>query len=198
MRKGEATRHRIVTQGMELASEVGLDSITIGDLAKRLGMSKSSMYAHFSTKEDIQLAVIEHSVSTFHERAVVAAHLEPPGNLRLRTFFQHWLEWIRDGLPGGDPLLGAAVEFDDREDSPIRKSLVANARRTNELVMEMVQESIEVEHLDADLDPEQFAFDINAITQCYHYYERLLRDGFAERRAIDAFERLLSMYAPRQ
>lgn len=197
MRKGEATRHRIVTQGMELASEVGLDALTIGDLAKRLGMSKSSMYAHFSTKEDIQLAVIEHSVNTFHERAVFAAHLEPPGNLRLRTFFQHWLEWIRDGLPGGDPLLGAATEFDDREDSPIRTSIVAHARRTNELLMEMVRDSIEVDHLHPELDPEQFVFDLTCITHGYHYYERLLRDPFAERRAIDAFERLLGSYAPK-
>lgn len=196
MRKGEATRHRIVTQGMELASEVGLDALTIGDLAKRLGMSKSSMYAHFSTKEDIQLAVIEHSVSTFHERAVFAAELEPPGNLRLRTFFQHWLEWIRDGLPGGDPLLGAATEFDDREDSPIRASLVGHARRTNELLMEMVRASIEVGHLGSELDPEQFVFDLTCITHGYHYYERLLRDPFAERRAISAFERLLGAYAP--
>src|SRR5215213_1269244 len=112
--KGDRSRARILDAAVELASVQGLGSLTIGPLADRLGLSKSGLFAHFRSKEALQVETLERAAELFREAVIVPVRAEPDRGKRLTVFFQRWISWLdRSGLSGGCPILAAAVEFDD-------------------------------------------------------------------------------------
>jgi AcrR family transcriptional regulator len=128
--KGDRTRARILDEAVELASVQGLGALTIGPLADRLGLSKSGLFAHFRSKEALQVETLEHAAELFRADVTEPIRAVPDRADRLRVFFARWIAWLEDsGLTGGCPILAAAVEFDDVP-GPVRD---AAARQLGEL-----------------------------------------------------------------
>jgi AcrR family transcriptional regulator len=189
--KGEATRSAILTHALGLASEVGLDGLSIGALAERAGMSKSGLFAHFGSKEELQVAVLDEAVRRFVEVVISPALKERRGEPRVRALFERWLSWARqDFMPGGCIFLAAAIDLDDRP-GPARDRLVASQRDWHDALATAARIAIEEKHFRPNLDVDQFAFELYAIAQGYHQLTRLMQDPKANERARAAFERLL-------
>src|SRR5262249_20775971 len=113
MSKGEQTRSVILAAALEQASEGGFESITIGSLAERAHLSKSGLFAHFGSREELQIAAFEAAAARFTETVFLPAFKTPRGLPRLRALFDNWIEWTRrTGLSHGCPMQAAAVEFD--------------------------------------------------------------------------------------
>jgi AcrR family transcriptional regulator len=192
MAKGEETRERILDRAMRLASRDGLDGLTIGALAADLGLSKSGLFAHFGSKEDLQLAVLMEAARRFEKGVMVAAFRAPRGEPRLRRIFENWLGWISDpGSPGGCLFLAASVELDDQDGRP-RDYLAGMQRQAMDALAKAARLAVEAAQFRADLDCTQFAFDFFAILLGCSHWKRLLRDPQAEARARSAFDRLLA------
>jgi AcrR family transcriptional regulator len=198
MRKGEATRERILESALELASTEGLTGLSIGRLADRNRMSKSGLFAHFRSKEGLQLDVLELAVARFRESVFTPALRADRGEPRLRALFMHWLEWVdQQTLPGGCLLTAAAVELDDQPGAA-RDTLVDAQRQWAETLARAVRIAIEERHFRADVDPPLFAFQLHSIVLGYHHARRLVRDQHAGRRAREAFEALVASARPRK
>jgi len=192
MGKGEDTRNGILGTALSLASEVGLEGLSIGALAERAGMSKSGLFAHFGSKEELQVAVLDEATRRFVEIVVAPALKARRGEPRVRALFERWMLWSKqDFQPGGCVFLAASVELDDRP-GPARDRLVASQRDWLSALATAARIAVEEGHFRADLDPDQFAFELYAIAQGYHQLTRLLRDPRAPRRARAAFDRLVA------
>jgi AcrR family transcriptional regulator/GNAT superfamily N-acetyltransferase len=190
MSKGKATRRSILHRALDLSSSVGLEGLTIGTLAARVGLSKSGLYAHFRSKEELQSQVLEAAGGLFIEEVVSPAFLAPRGLPRLRALFERWLDWTTDALSGGCVFIAAAVEFDDRP-GPVRDVLVAQQQGVIDMIVKAARLGVDEGHLRRDLDLDQFAFGFWGILLSYHYFSRLLRADGARVRATRAFEDLL-------
>jgi AcrR family transcriptional regulator len=189
--KGEQTRREILDQALRLASELGVEGLSIGALAARVGMSKSGLFAHFSAKENLQIAVIEHASRRFIETVVLPALRQPRGEPRVRALFERWLTWSRqDFMPGGCVFMAAAAELDDRP-GPARERLVANQRDWLDTLAGAARIAVREGHFRADLDAEQFAFEALGVFASSTFYTRLLRADDVGARVRTAFDRLL-------
>jgi AcrR family transcriptional regulator len=195
MGKGDATKQAVLDEAAELASRVGLGGLTIGTLAAATKLSKSGLYAHFASKEALQVEVLRHARERFTDVVLRPALASPRGEPRLRTFFDAWLEWQSNGYGGGCIFVDAASEFDDQE-GPVRDELVRAERDKQESVALIVGTAVAEGHFRADVEPEQFAYELEGIVLAHHQASRLLRDAGARARAGRAFERLLDACRP--
>ena len=184
MTKGTITRDRIVGHALAMASVEGLDALSLGDLANDVGMSKSGLFAHFRSKEALQIDVLNAAVDTFRQVVITPALKEPRGEPRVRALFTRWLTWEQhDTMPGGCVFVHAAFEWDDRS-GPVRDALVAFQREWMTFLAEAAQRA-------GFRDPEQFAFQMLSIVLGYYWTKRLLRDPSAKSKALGAFENLV-------
>lgn len=190
MSKGEATRERILERAVDLVAAVGLEGLSLGELAKATKMSKSGLFAHFDSKEDLQLQVLATARAHFIEAVVSPALRQPRGEPRVRALFRLWLAWEQSREAAGCPFVPAAHELDDRP-GRLRDSLVAAQRDWIDTLATAGRIAVEEGHFRTDLDTRQLAYDIYGIFLAFHFYHRLLRDPEAAGRATDAFERLL-------
>lgn len=200
MRKGEATRQVILQRAIQLARQVGLEGLTIGRLAQDLHLSKSGLFAHFQSKDTLQVQVLEAAAERFVETVVRPALTVPRGEPRLRDLFERWLDWEgRQQTPGGCLFVQASVELDDR-DGPARDRLVQLQKDWLGAMATTVRGAIGERHFKATVDADQFAHDLNGIMLGYHHAARLLKDRAAESRARAAFEALVgaARRAPRR
>ncbi len=198
MTKGDETKAAILPQAMALASQKGLEALSIGELAKVVGMSKSGLFAHFDSKENLQLQVLATAAEYFVETVVSPAFKAPRGIPRLRALFDNWLRWAHDpNLPGGCLFLAVANELDDRP-GPVRDRLVAYQRDWFDTLANAARIAIKEGHFRDDLDGAQFAYDFYSVILAYHHFHRLIRDPQAETRARSGFERLLDDAATAQ
>jgi AcrR family transcriptional regulator len=192
MRKGDDTRHAILDRATGLATKVGLGGLTIGGLADELHLSKSGLFAHFQSKEALQVQVLEHGAELFVANVVRPALAAPRGAPRLRELFERWLAWGRSSpMPGGCLFVAAATELDDRP-GPVRDRLVALQRDWLDVIVTTVRKGMDAGQFRADADAEQFAHDLYGVMLAYHHAARLLRAPEAEARARRAFETLLA------
>lgn len=190
--KGEETRAQILDVALNVASESGFEALTIGSLAERTGLSKSGLFAHFGSKEDLQIAVLDEGARRVTERVFKAALNEPRGVTRLRALFRNWLGWAEScQLKGGCPIMAAAFEFDDRP-GPVRNAVVKHHAQMQSGMARTVTLCIETGEFRPDTDPIQFAFEIFGIANAYYFSHRLMRDADAAQRAFTAFERLVT------
>lgn len=195
--KGEETHARIVERARTLASTVGLGGLTIGALAADLGLSKSGLFAHFKSKEKLQLDVLDAAAEHFRVEVFVPAVKKPRGVPRMESIFDNWLRWVRSKeLPGGCIFLAGALEWDDRE-GPVRDKLTLWFQALHLGLARAAEIAIKEGHLRPDLDVSQFASEWHAIVIKYHLDARLLRDKRALSHARSAFERLLLDARPR-
>jgi AcrR family transcriptional regulator len=193
--KGEQTRTVILDEALRIASKLGLEGLTIGSLADATGMSKSGLFAHFGSREDLQLAVLEHAAQAYGERVFIPVLKIERGLPRLRALFERWLDWaLESGLPGGCIMLSAAFEYDDRP-GPIRDAAIENQHRGNAITKKAVRLAIEEGHLNPDTDPEQISFEMLGMVLASHNHRRLLGDKEARKRALIAFDELITRHA---
>lgn len=191
MGKGERTRAAILDQAIDLASVRGLEAISIGDLAGRMSLSKSGLFAHFGSKEALQRQVLEISVERFRETVLRPALKRPRGEPRLRGLIDLWLIWNDDPeRPGGCPLLAASLELDDVP-GQLRDYLADMRRQFLDSIARIVEGGITEGQFRPDLDAHQVAFEINALIYGHVFASRLLRDREADRFFRAAFDRLL-------
>lgn len=191
MLKGARTKTAILDRATGLASQVGLTGLTIGVLADDLNLSKSGLFAHFKSKELLQIDVLNHAADRFREVVVRPALQEPRGAPRIRALFERWVAWGRnDSLPGGCVFVAATAELDDRP-GPVRERLVELQRDWLTAIAISFGKGIEAGLFRKDADPAQLAQDLYGIMLSYHLHTRLLGDAGAETRARRAFERLL-------
>jgi AcrR family transcriptional regulator len=192
MGKGDATRAAILDRGVKLATRIGLEGLTIGRLAKDLGLSKSGLFAHFRSKETLQIQVLDAAAERFIDEVVRPAVREPRGEPRVAALFERWLAWTKSNSGrGGCLFVAAAAELDDRPGA-VRDRLVALQKGWLEMVGIIFSTGVAAGDFRKDLDPDEFAQDLYAIMLGFHHAARLLRDPRAEARAHAAFERLLS------
>lgn len=193
--KGEQTRTAILDEALDIASKLGLEGLTIGSLADATGMSKSGLFAHFGSREELQLAVLEHAAQLYGEKVFVPVLKIERGLPRLRALFERWLDWtIESGLPGGCIMISTAIEYDDRP-GPIRDAAIENQHRGNAITQKAVRLAIEEGHLKTDTDPEQITFELLGIVLASHNHRRLLGDKEARKRALKAFDELVARHA---
>jgi len=193
--KGEQTRTAILDEALKIASKLGLEGLTIGSLADATGMSKSGLFAHFGSRQDLQLAVLEHAAQRYGELVFVPVLRIERGLPRLRALFERWLDWtIESGLPGGCIMISTAIEYDDRP-GPIRDAAIANQHRGNAITRKAVRLAIEEGHLRPETDPEQISFEMLGLVLATHNHRRLLGDKEARKRALTAFEELIARHA---
>jgi AcrR family transcriptional regulator len=198
--KGEQTRAAILDQAVELASRVGLEGLTIGSLAEATGMSKSGLFAHFGSREDLQLATLEHVKTSFGEQVLAPVLKMDRGLPRLRALFQSWLDWKASPGPGGCVLQSAAHEYDDRP-GRIRDSVADGQRQALAMIERAARLAIQEGHLLPATDPAQIAFEMYGQILVSHNHRRLLGDREARKRALRAFDELMARHAttpPRQ
>lgn len=190
MGKGDVTRQAILDRATEMASQVGLTGLTIGQLADELELSKSGLFGHFQSKEALQIQVIEHGAARFGEQVARPALGRERGLPRLRALFELWLAWDA-GLPGGCVFVAAASELDDRP-GPVRDRLIELQREWLDVIETSFRKAMKEGHVAADADPAQFAQDLYGIMLGWHHHSRLMGDPAAETRARRAFEALLT------
>jgi len=194
--KSERTKARVLREALSLASRVGFSGLTFGTLAEQAGISKSGLFAHFESKEDLQIQTLHVAEAMFVERVLRPAVKEPRGVPRLRRLFDRWMAWIHSGtVPRGDILTAAAFEFDDAPDGPMRAAVVEGHGKMHGTIERLARQAIE-EGQFARIDPAQFAFEFLGIVHAHHHVRRLLRTDLHARRARAAFERLLESSAP--
>ena len=196
MGKGEQTRAAILDAALAQASSGGFESLTIGSLAERAGLSKSGLYAHFGSREELQVAAIEAAAARFTETVFLPALKAKRGLPRLRALFEHWLGWTgRVGLSHGCPMQAAAIEFDDRP-GPVRDAVVEHFARLGRELARAVELCVSQAHFRADLDVAQFVFELMGIIFACQHGTRLFDASEAEARARAAFERLIASATP--
>lgn len=195
MRKGEHTRGLILNEAVSLASQVGLEGLSIGSLAARLAMSKSGLFAHFGSKEHLQLLTLKQAQTLFLEQVFSPALKQPRGLPRLRALFSNWLAGVErnDEFPGGCLMLAASVEYDDRPGA-VRDLLVAGQRELRGAIAKAIRLAIDEGHLKPQTDPWQLTFELFGIVLATHHDRRLLDDARALKRARDALERLIEAH----
>jgi AcrR family transcriptional regulator len=193
--KGERTRALILDEAVRIASRSGLEGLTIGTLAEATGLSKSGLFAHFGSREELLQAVVAHTQAQFTEVVVRHALKEPRGLPRLKAVCTRWIDWTESAsLPGGCPLIGGAIEFDDQP-GPIRDAIVATQRELFQFIERAAAQAIELGQLAADTDPAQLSFELYGIALVVHNHRRLLGDRKARERALTAFDSLLARHA---
>jgi AcrR family transcriptional regulator len=187
--KGEETRQAILARAFELSNVIGVSGLSIGRLAEATGLSKSGLFAHFGSKEALEVAVVGEASRVFVQDVMIPALREPRGEPRVRALFERWLAWGQ--RPGGCFFVGATAELDDQPGLP-RDALVQASKDWIDELGKAARIAISEGHFRADLVPEQFAFEEYGVMLGAHTFFRFLRDPVALDRAREAFERLLA------
>ncbi len=191
--KGTATRELIVERAFGIARRNGLEGLSIGELATAVGMSKSGVFAHFGSREDLQLSVLEWTAQRFTETVVRPALAQPRGLQRLRAIVSGWFDWVL-ASEEGCVILAAAGEYDGRP-GPMRDRIVGWLSQWDAQLTKAVTHCIESGELAADTDPQLMAFELAALVDGMHN-TRLHDPARAEALARRSFERLIRSYSP--
>jgi AcrR family transcriptional regulator len=192
--KGEETRAQILAAAVEQASQSGFESLTIGSLAEKTGMSKSGLFAHFGSKLDLQLAALDESARQYTEAVFMPALKAPRGVKRLHALFEGWITWPqRASLPGGCPIDAATREY-QHQPGPMRDAVLDRQRQLDATLMKSVDLAIETGEFRVDTDTRQFAFELLAIILAFYRTELLLGTSEASGRARSAFDHLVTRH----
>ncbi|MFL6592679.1 MAG: TetR/AcrR family transcriptional regulator [Luteimonas sp.] len=193
--KGATTREAIIDRAYVIACSTGLDGLSIGPLAQAVGMSKSGVFAHFGSREGLQLAVLESAGQRFGRYVLTPALQAPRGLPRLRSIVERWFDWVRHTNQGGCLYLAAVSEFDDRPGA-IRDALLQLEGRWRDALARAIELAIDTGELQADCDPHQLAFEIYGLALIVHHDAGLSGYDGAQARGLRALDRLVRSYSP--
>jgi len=194
MHKGQQTRATILDAALTLASHMGLEGLSIGALAEVTGMSKSGVFAHFGSRDELQIAVVREYHNKFEEEVFYPALREPRGLPRLRALFDNWVRRVAVEIDSGCIYISGAVEFDDRP-GPVRDALVDMVQTWQDALERAIRIGVEEAHLKPDTDPPQMLFEVHGLILALHHDARFLRHPGAVERARTAFRRVLENHA---
>lgn len=193
--RSELTLATIVDTALALALADGLESLSLGEVAKRLGLSKSGVFSRVGSREALQQAVVEEYERRFAQDVFVPAMREPRGLPRLNAVFRLWLQRTEQvELRTGCLYCAGAFEFDDR-DGPLRDLLLDGVMRWRSALKRSVIQAIDMGHLKPDTDADQLVFEMDALFLGLMRDARFLRDVKAPQRAWRAYERLIAACA---
>ena len=194
LQKGQQTRAIILDAALALASHMGLEGLSIGALADVTKMSKSGVFAHFGSREELQIAVVTEYHAKFEEEVFFTSIREPRGLPRLRAMFERWVHRVSQEIDSGCIYISGAVEFDDRP-GPVRDALVAMVHAWHSALSKAIELAKEVGHFRADADVEQILFELHGLILSLHHDARFMRNPGAVPRAGTGFERAVQFYA---
>lgn len=191
-----STRERILQEGLNLMSTAGFAGVTLGVLAQRTQLSKSGLFAHFGSKEEVQLGILTQLALTSAQTIVEPATRAPEGLARLKAVVHNWFGWsAKAGLAGGCPVAAGLFELDDQE-GEVRKQLLVKENEWREFLVALTRAAIATQELRPTLDVDQFVWELQGIYLSHHTSSRFARDPNADQRAHTAFDRLLQDALP--
>ena len=193
--KGQQTKAAIVEAALGLAAQLGLEGLSIGALADIMQMSKSGVFAHFGSREELQMSVVREYHHRFEQEVFYPALRSPRGLPRLRHLFENWVRRTSIEIDSGCIYISGAVEFDDRP-GPVRDALAGSVHIWMQALRRAVAQARDEGHLRADVDAEQLAFEIHGLILALHYEARFLNSAQALPRARQGFERLMRAHQP--
>jgi AcrR family transcriptional regulator len=193
MRKGELTRAAILDVALDLASRDGLEGLTIGLLADKMNMSKSGVFAHFGSREDLQIEVLKMYHHHFEQEVFYPSMKEPRGLPRLESMFARWVKRVTIEIASGCIYISGAVEYDDRPGA-IREELVGMVRAWQDALYRCVQQAVDMGHLRSDTDPQQIVYEMYGLMLALHHDARFIKRPGSVDRAQLGFARLLEVY----
>lgn len=194
LQKGQATRAAILDAALALASNMGLEGLSIGALAEVTGMSKSGVFAHFGSREELQISVIREYHAKFEEEVFFPAIRQERGLPRLVALFENWVKRVAVEIDSGCIYISGAVEFDDRP-GPVRDALADMVRAWHTALKRAIEIAVEVGDLRPDTDAAQMLFEVHGLILALHHDARFLRSPGAVERARIGFARTISHYA---
>jgi AcrR family transcriptional regulator len=190
-RKGDQTRAAIVDAALAIASRDGLEGLTIGTLAEQMQMSKSGVFAHFGSREDLQLAVLREYMRRFIAEVLQPAVRRPRGLPRLEAILDRWVTFLARELARGCIMIAGAVEYDDRP-GPQRDQMVAIIAGWKNELLKAIRQAIDEGHLRPDVDAQQMVFEFYGLMLAMHQDARLLRSANSAKRARAGLARLIA------
>lgn len=194
LQKGQQTKQAIIEAALGLATHIGLEGLSIGALADVMGMSKSGVFAHFGSREELQVSVIREYHHCFEQEVFYPAMSAPRGVQRLRALFDNWMKRTSIEIDSGCIYISGAVEFDDRP-GPVRDALAAMVQAWHAALERAIRIAVEEGHLRPDTDAQQMLFEIHGLILALHHDARFLRVPGALDRARAGFARLVAHYA---
>jgi len=187
--KGQQTRSAILEAALGLASHVGLEGLSIGALAEMTGMSKSGVFAHFGSREELQISVIREYHARFEDEVFHPSMRHTRGLPRLQALFERWVRRVSMELDSGCIYISGAVEFDDRP-GPVRDALADMVRAWHQALERAIELGVQAGHLRPDTDAGQFLFELHGLILALHHDARFLRNPGALERAQAGFLRI--------
>jgi AcrR family transcriptional regulator len=195
--KGQQTKQAIVDAALGLSTQIGLEGLSIGVLAEVMRMSKSGVFAHFGSREELQISVIREYFHRFEQEIFAPAMLQPKGLPRLQALFDNWMKRVAVEIQSGCIFISGAVEFDDRS-GPVRDALASSVKTWLRAVLRAVVQAKECGHLRADADEQQLAFEVHGLILAVHYEARFLKNPGSVGRAKRGFDNLLLVFGTPQ
>jgi AcrR family transcriptional regulator len=194
LHKGQQTKLVIIDAALGLAAQIGLEGLSIGVLAEVTGMSKSGVFAHFGSREELQISVVREYFARFEQEIFYPALEQPRGLPRLQALFSNWMKRVTVEIQSGCIFISGAVDFDDRP-GPVRDALATSVKIWLAAVQRAVVQAKEEGQLAADADERQICFEIHGLILAVHYEARFLKTPGSIDRANKAFEQILARYA---
>ena len=194
MQKGQQTKAAIVEAALGLATHIGLEGLSIGALADVTGMSKSGVFAHFGSREELQISVVREYHARFEQEVFYPAMSVPRGVARLRAMFDNWMKRTSIEIDSGCIYISGAVEFDDRT-GPVRDALASSVLTWHAAMRRAIEQCKEQSELRADTDEEQMLFEIHGLILALHYEARFLQTPGSMGRAVQGFHNILARYS---
>lgn len=192
MTKGTDTKTAILKTALQMASNLGLEGVTIGVLAKEMKLSKSCLFAHFQSKEKLQLEILDYAANYFSRHVIIPALKTERGIPRIKALIKNWIDWSSK-LTGGCIFVIAGNEYNDRPGN-VRDYLLSQQEEWIDCLKRVAQSAIETEDFKKDIDKEQFAFDLYSMLLGIHYYDKLLNDKAIKQRQDKALHDVLVKY----
>jgi AcrR family transcriptional regulator len=193
LHKGQQTKAVIVEAALGLATQIGLEGLSIGALAEVTQMSKSGVFAHFGSREELQISVIREYHTRFEEEVFYPALAAERGLPRLRAMFANWMQRTSVEIDSGCIYISGAVEFDDRP-GPVRDALASSVMTWHAALRRTIVMARELGHLRADAEDEQMLFEIHGLILALHYEARFLKNPGSIDRAHAGFDNILARY----
>ena len=193
MPKEKVTKNDIIQKGLEMASHLSLEALTFGELAKEMKMSKSGLFAHFQSKENLQLDILNYAAQQFAEEVILPSLKVERGIPRIKAIVNKWIKW-GSRLGGGCIFVDSTTEFNDRPGN-IQNLLFAQQKRWVDILRKIGESAVKSGDLKPDCDCEQFAFDLYSLILGYYYYDQLIKDPKIDERVQKSFMQFLKTYS---
>ncbi len=162
--RGMRTRQAILAHAARVGSAEGLEAVSLQRLATDLGMSKSGLFAHFGSKEELHMATIDAAARIFTDEVIRPALASPRGVGRVWALCNSWLSYLERGVfPGGCFFWAVAEEFDSRRPGPVRDSVLEKKSYWSYTLQRAVREAQEAGDIDPGMDPEQLAWELDSL-----------------------------------